>query len=240
MSAVTALIFAGGTGRRMSTRATPKQFLELHGKPVIIYTIEHFERHPEIDSIVVVCLESWIGELRRLLRRYDIQKVTTIVPGGDTGHASIHNGLLAMRDTAADDDIVLIHDGVRPLIDERLLTENIEVAREHEAAVTGEHVAESIVRVDRGEDIIDVPPRDEMYVAKAPQSFRFGLIRDLYDWAQGEGVATIDSAHLCHLRGIRPRVVTSTPQNIKITNPSDYYVFRALYEAMENQQILGT
>jgi 2-C-methyl-D-erythritol 4-phosphate cytidylyltransferase len=240
MSSVTALIFAGGTGRRMSTRATPKQFLELHGKPVIIYTLEHFERHPEVERIVVVCLESWIPELERMLRRYEIEKVTTIVPGGDTGHASIYNGLLAMRDVVDDEDIVLIHDGVRPLIDERLLTENIAVAREHGAAVTGEHVAESIVRVNGGEDIVDVPPRDEMYVAKAPQSFRFGLIFGLYSWANIVGVATIDSAHLCNMRGVRPRVVTSTPQNIKITNPSDYYVFRALYEAMENQQILGT
>ncbi len=240
MSSVTALIFAGGTGRRMSTRATPKQFLELHGKPVIIYTLEHFERHPEVENIVVVCLESWIPELERLLHRYDIQKVSVIVPGGDTGHASIYNGLMAMRDAVADDDIVLIHDGVRPLIDERLLSENIAVAREHGAAVTGEHVAESIVRVDAGEDIVEVPPREEMYVAKAPQSFRYGLIHGLYTWANVVGVATIDSAHLCNLRGIRPRVVTSTPQNIKITNPSDYYVFRALYEAMENQQILGT
>jgi 2-C-methyl-D-erythritol 4-phosphate cytidylyltransferase len=240
MSAVTALIFAGGTGRRMSTRATPKQFLELHGKPVIIYTIEHFEKHPQVDSIVVVCLESWIGELERLLRRYDIQKVTRIVAGGDTGHASIYNGLAAMRETAADEDVVLIHDGVRPLIDERLLTENIAAAREHGAAVTGEQVAESIVRVDGAEDIVEVPPREEMYVAKAPQTFRYGLIHELYTWAKTEGVATTDSASLCHLRGIRPRVVTSTPQNIKITNPTDYYVFRALYEAMENQQILGT
>jgi 2-C-methyl-D-erythritol 4-phosphate cytidylyltransferase len=240
MSAVTALIFAGGTGRRMSTRATPKQFLELHGKPVIIYTIEHFEKHPQVDNIVVVCLESWIAELERLLHRYDIRKVTTIVPGGETGHGSIYNGLVAMRHAADEQDIVLIHDGVRPLIDERLLTENIAIAREHGAAVTGERVAESIVRVDGDEDIVDVPPRDEMYVAKAPQSFRYGLILELYTWAQAEGVATADSAHLCHLRGIRPRVVTSTPQNIKITNPSDYYVFRALYEVLENQQILGT
>jgi 2-C-methyl-D-erythritol 4-phosphate cytidylyltransferase len=240
MSSVSAVIFAGGTGRRMSTRATPKQFLELHGKPVIIYTIEHFERHPDVDTIVVVCLESWIPELERLVRRYDLHKVTTIIPGGASGHASIHNGLVALRETAADDDIVLIHDGVRPLIDERLLTENIAAAREHGAAVTGEQVAESIVRVNAAEDIVDVPPREEMYVAKAPQTFRYGLIFGLYTWAQNEGVATIDSAHLCHLRGIQPRVVASTPQNIKITNPSDYYVFRALYEARENQQILGT
>ena len=207
---------------------------------MIIYTIEHFERHAEIDRIVVVCLESWIPELERLLRRYDIEKVTAIVPGGPTGHASIYNGLLAMSDTAAADEIVLIHDGVRPLIDERLLSENIAAAREHGAAVTGEQVAESIVRVDASGDIGEVPPREQMYGAKAPQTFRYELIHQLYDWAQKEGIAAIDSAHLCHLHGVRPRVVTSTPQNIKITNPSDYYVFRALYEAMENQQILGT
>ncbi len=194
MSAVTALIFAGGTGQRMSTRAIPKQFLELHGKPVIIYTIEHFEKHPEVDRIVVVCLESWIGELKRLLRRYDIHKVTTIVAGGATGHASIYNGLLAMRDAAADEDIVLIHDGVRPLINEQLLTENIATAREHGAAITVERVVESVVRVDAFGNIADVPPRDEMHVAKAPQSFRYGLIFDLYEWAQAQGVATIDSA----------------------------------------------
>lgn len=239
MNSVTGLIFAGGTGQRMSTRSTPKQFLELHGKPVIIYTIEHFEKHPEVDRIVVVCLESWIGELKRLLRRYDIEKVTTIVPGGLTGDASIYNGLVAMRDTTADEDIVLIHDGVRPLIDEQLLTENIAAAREHGAAITVERVVESVVRVDAAGDIVDVPPRDEMQVAKAPQSFRYGLIYELYEWAQAEKIGTIDSAHLCHLRGVRPRTVASTPNNMKITKPTDYYVFRALYEVMENQQILA-
>ena len=239
MSAVTALIFAGGTGQRMRTSATPKQFLELHGKPVIIYTIEHFERHPEVDRIVVVCLESWIPELKRLLRRYDMHKVTTIVAGGATGHASIYNGLLAMRDTTRDDEIVLIHDGVRPLIDEQLLTENIAAAREHGAAITVERVVESVVRVDGAGDIVDVPPRDEMHVAKAPQSFRYGLVFELYAWAEAEEIATIDSAHLCHLRGIRPRAVASPPNNMKITKPTDYYVFRALYEVLENQQILA-
>jgi 2-C-methyl-D-erythritol 4-phosphate cytidylyltransferase len=239
VSSVTGLIFAGGTGQRMSTRATPKQFLELHGKPVIIYTIEHFERHPEVDRIVVVCLESWIGELKRLLRRYDIHKVTTIVAGGDTGHASIYNGLVAMRETSADEDIVLIHDGVRPLIDEQLLTENIAAVREHAAAITVERAVESVVRVSGDGEIVDVPPRDEMHVAKAPQSFRYGLISELYEWAQAEEIATIDSAHLCHLRGIRPHMVASPPNNMKITKPTDYYVFRALYEAMENHQILA-
>ncbi|HET6865020.1 MAG TPA: IspD/TarI family cytidylyltransferase [Solirubrobacteraceae bacterium] len=239
MSSATALIFAGGTGQRMSTRATPKQFLELHGKPVIVYTLEHFEKHPDVDGIVVVCLESWIPELKRLLRRYDIHKVTTIVPGGATGHASIYNGLIAMRDTAADDDIVLIHDGVRPLIDAELVSANIALAREYEAAITVERVVESVIRVDGTGSIVDFPPRDEMHVAKAPQSFRYGLILELYTRARSEGVETIDSSHLCFLNGIRPHVVESPPHNMKITKPMDYYVFRALYEAMENEQIMG-
>jgi 2-C-methyl-D-erythritol 4-phosphate cytidylyltransferase len=144
-----------------------------------------------------------------------------------------------MRDSVADDDIVLIHDGVRPLIDEWLLTENIAAAREHRAAITVEPVIESVVRIDGNGDIVDVPPRNEMHVAKAPQSFRYGLIFDLYSWAEDEGVATIDSAHLCHLRGVRPHMVASPPDNMKITKPTDYFVFRALYEAMENQQILA-
>ncbi len=174
-----------------------------------------------------------------MLRRYDNHKVSTIVAGGAPGHASIYIGLLAMRDAAADEDIVLIHDGVRPLINEQLLTENIATAREHAAAITVERVVESVVRVDAFGNFADVPPRDEMHVAKAPQSFRYGLIFDLYAWAQAQGVATIDSAQLCHMRGVRARAVASPPNNMKITKPTDYYVFRALYEVLENQQILA-
>ena len=92
----TALIFAGGAGQRMNTRAKPKQFLELHGKPIIIYTLEHFETHPEIDNIVVVCLEGWIQELRLMLKQYDINKVSQIVQGGIGGDISIYNGLKAL------------------------------------------------------------------------------------------------------------------------------------------------
>ena len=133
---VTALIFAGGTGQRMNTRSKPKQFLELHGKPVIIYTIEHFEYHAEIDNIVVVCLKDRIDELKGLLKRYSITKVSEIVPGGETGHDSIYNGLKAMEGTAKEGDIVLIHDGVRPLITGNLISENIEAVRKYGNAIT--------------------------------------------------------------------------------------------------------
>ena len=109
-----ALIFAGGSGRRMNSGSKPKQFLELHGKPIIIYTLEHFEYHEEISDIIVVCIKEWIEELQGFLRRYGITKVSKIVPGGATGHDSIYNGLQAMKEEADFNEVVLIHDGVRP------------------------------------------------------------------------------------------------------------------------------
>ena len=236
---VSALIFAGGTGQRMNTKSKPKQFLELHGKPVIIYTIEHFEYHPQIDNIVVVCLKDWIEELQWLLKRYGITKVKAIVAGGETGHDSIYLGLGAMQEFMEWDDIVLIHDGVRPLIDEELISKNIEMVKSNGNAITSEAVRESVVQCENGQTISHVPPRNEMYIAKAPQSFSYGRIYDLYKKAQEDGRKTIDSAHLCSIYNEKMYIVESTKNNIKITEPTDYYIYRALYEAMEGQQIFG-
>ncbi|MCI9048551.1 MAG: 2-C-methyl-D-erythritol 4-phosphate cytidylyltransferase [Hungatella sp.] len=234
-----ALIFAGGTGRRMNTYSKPKQFLELHGKPIIIYTLEHFEYHDEIETITVVCLTDWIAELKGLLRRFGITKVDRILPGGETGHDSIYYGLAAMGETTEDDEIVLIHDGVRPFINEKLISRNIEAVKLYGSAITVEEARESIVRCLDGENVFEVPPRNQMYTAKAPQSFRFGMILKLYERARKEGVQTIDSSHLCSLYHVPMHVVKSTKNNLKITEPADYYIYRALYEAMENQQIFG-
>lgn len=233
------LIFAGGTGQRMNSRSKPKQFLEMHGKPIIIYTIEHFEYHPEVDDIVVVCLKEWINELWGILKRYGINKVTLIVPGGETGHDSIYFGLEAMKKTAKHDDIILIHDGVRPLITEELITRNIRMTEEYGNAITSETVRESVVRSGDKRHIDDVPPRDEMYVAKAPQTFRYGDIYELYKKAHEENIKSIDSADLCNKYNRKTCLVESTSNNIKITAPADYYIFRALYEAIEGQQIFG-
>jgi len=223
----------------MTARAKPKQFLELHGKPIIIYTIEHFEEHPEVDNIVVVCLADWINEFKHLLRRHDIRKVSLIVPGGSSGDKSIYNGLEALENTCGADDIVLLHDGVRPLVNAELISANIAEAKKHGTAITVEAAVESVVRLGSDGKISEVPPRAEMYSAKAPQSFRYGLIWDLYQKARNDGVTPVDSAHLCSVYGVGMHTVKSTPNNIKITSPADYYTFRALYEAMENQQILG-
>lgn len=235
----TALIFAGGTGIRMKTSAKPKQFLELYGKPVIVYTLEHFERHSEVDNIIVVCVKQWIDELYHLLEKYSLKKITQVVPGGSTGDKSIFNGLKALEDKCKPDDIVLIHDGVRPLISEELISMNISMVKENGNAISVEPTTESIVQVNSGGYVLEVPQRHEMYLAKAPQSFRYNVIWDLYQRAQADGVSPIDSAHLCYIYGIEMFTVRSTPNNIKITTPADYYIFRALYEAMENEQILG-
>lgn len=235
----TALIFAGGTGRRMNTRSKPKQFLEIHGKPVIIYTLEHFEYHEEIDSIVVVCVKEYIEELKGLLRRFGITKVKKIVPGGNTGHDSIYQGLLAMEEFMAKDDIVLIHDGVRPLINEELITLNIDTVRKYGNAITCEADKESQIRSFDGKVVSEMPPRDQMYTAKAPQSFYYGEIRKLYGMAQEDGIKSIDSAQLCNLYHKALHMVKSTSNNVKITEPADFYICRALYDAQEGQQVFG-
>lgn len=233
------LIFAGGSGQRMNSRSKPKQFLEMHGKPIIIYTLEHFEYHESVDQIVVVCIENWIEELRGLLKRYNITKVAKIVPGGKTGHDSIYLGLRAMESISDEKDIVLIHDGVRPLINQELITENIEAVKKYGSAITCEAARESVVCSADGESITDVPLRAHMYTAKAPQSFFYGDILRLYERAREDGRRSIDSSHLCSIYNVPMHLVTSTKNNIKITDPADFYIYRALYEAIEGQQIFG-
>ena len=124
------VIFAGGVGTRMNTKSRPKQFLDLNGKPIIVYTIELFENHPDVDGIIVVCLESWIPFLRKMLKKFEITKVVRIVSGGVSGQDSIYNGLCAAEDYVKEQGesnaIVMIHDGVRPLITEDTITDNIE------------------------------------------------------------------------------------------------------------------
>ena len=236
---ITALIFAGGTGKRMNTRTKPKQFLEIHGKPVIIHTLEHFEFHDEVNQIVVVCIKEYIDELKGLLKRWGITKVKIITPGGETGHDSIRLGLEAMQQISSEKDIVLIHDGVRPLINAELISKNIETVKKQGNAITCELARESQIRSYDGESIAEVPPRAQMYTAKAPQSFYYGDIFKLYERAYEDGIRSIDSSHLCSIYNVPMHIVESTKNNMKITEPADFYICRALYDAQESQQVFG-
>lgn len=237
---ISALIFAGGSGSRMKTTTKPKQFLELHGKPIIIHMIEHFENHPLVDQIVIVCIEGWIEYLETLLSKFQIKKVVKVVPGGATGQMSIFNGLEALSGNIENDDIVLIHDGVRPLIDADIITNNIECVRNNRTAITVKPVIETVIQVNEDNAITNVVDRDSCQTAVSPQSFYLADIYSLHLKAQEDGFSNMtDSATLVRHYGLDLFTVMGGPENIKITTPSDFYIFRAIYDARENSQIFG-
>ena len=236
-----ALVFAGGTGQRMNTASKPKQFLELHGKPIIIYTLEYFQKHSQIDGIVVVCLESWIDYCENLLKKYQIDKVLKIVPGGNSGQESIFNGLEAAHQIYDNEqDIVLIHDGVRPLINEALITNCIASVKKHGNAITVSPAIETILLKTEDGDIGNILKRSECEMAKAPQCFYLNDIYSCHLKAKAAGKDDfIDSASLMQYYGYKLNAVEGPLENIKITTPADFYIFRAIMDARENLQILG-
>jgi 2-C-methyl-D-erythritol 4-phosphate cytidylyltransferase len=234
-----ALVFAGGTGQRMSTKTRPKQFLELHGKPIIIYTLEQFENHPEVDGIIVVCLESWIPFLQKLLKKFDITKVKAVIPGGANGQGSIRNGVYKASELYSADATVLVHDGVRPLVDASTISACIKTTQERGNAITTVPAIETIVREDGGK-VTDIIDRKECVMAKAPQAFKLGELKEAHDRSVADGRDDfIDSASLMRHYGHELYTVEGSPENIKITTPSDFYIFRALVDARENSQIFG-
>ena len=240
-----AVIFAGGVGKRMNSRVKPKQFLDMWGKPIIIYTLEVFERHDEIDAIVIACVPEWIEYLKLLITQYQITKVREIVPGGQTGQLSIYHGLRAAQNLQAaaaegKEMIVLIHDGVRPLIDEKTITENIQSVKKHGSAITTVPVQETILVVDRENEIVEVPERVNSRMARAPQSFYLRDVLEAHESALREGRTDyIDSCTLMQHYGYRMYLVDGPKENIKITTPEDFYTMRALLDARENSQIYG-
>lgn len=236
-----AVIFAGGTGQRMNTRTKPKQFLELYGKPIIVYTLEAFDRHNEIDGIIVVMLESWIGYTKELIRKFGLEKIKKIVPGGSSGQESIYNGLCAASEFYGENDVVLIHDGVRPLIDEETITANIRSVEEHGTAITVTAAIETITMKDETGAVGTIIDRSRCELARAPQSFRLGQILGVHNKVRQENESSgfIDSASMMKHYGYKLYTVQGKPENIKITTPSDYYIFRAMVDARESSQIFG-
>lgn len=237
-----AVIFAGGVGSRMHSKERPKQFLEMYNKPIIIHTLEYFQNHPMIDAIVVVCIESWIPYLKELLYKFRIGKVKAVVPGGETGQLSIFHGLKAAKEIAENKRaIVLIHDGVRPLITEKLITDNIESVKMYGSAITSAKVKETILVVDEKDSSIDyVPSRNNSRVAKAPQSFWLDDILATHEKALEKGETVwVDSCTMMQEYGFKMHLIDGPSQNIKITTPEDFYTMRAILEAKENEQIYG-
>ena len=236
-----AVVFAGGVGKRMHTKDIPKQFLKLHNKPIIIHTLELFENHPEIDAIVVSCVSDWVGYLNDLVNKYNLKKVRKIVPGGETGQESIYNGLKAAEEVGnRDKDSVLIHDGVRPLINKKTISDNIASVLVHGSAITCVKAKETIVEVDENEGIVDIPDRAQARLARAPQSFYLNDILNAHERAISENrFDFIDSCSMLTHYGKKLYLIDGPQENIKITTPDDFYTTRALLDAKENAQIYG-
>lgn len=235
------LIFAGGVGSRMNSKERPKQFLEIYNKPIIVHTIEHFEKNSEIDAVVVVCVEDWIEYFKSLVYKFRLDKVVKVVPGGESGQLSIYNGLKAVQEVVENEEaIVLIHDGVRPLINGELLNKNIECVKKHGSSITSAIVKETIVEILDDGEIKNVPDRAHSRVAKAPQCFWLKDILEAHEKALAEGKKDfIDSCSMMQYYGYRLYMTDGPYENIKITTPDDFYTMRAILQVKEDAQIYG-
>lgn len=228
-----AIIFAGGTGQRMGNKDIPKQFLKVRNKEIIIHTLEVFQHSIDIDKIICVCLESWVDYLSQAIANNNITKVVSVIPGGINPQQSQYFGLLeAKKYLSNDNDVVLIHDGVRPLIDDNLIHDNIEMVKSKGSAITYTQAIETVVEIEENNNqIINILDRKKCVMAKAPQSFLFKNIFDAHMRAVKESkLDFIDSASMMHHYGYPLHLVLGDTKNIKVTTPIDYKMLKAIYE----------
>ena len=239
------VIFAGGSGKRMNSKGIPKQFLKINEIPIIVHTIKVFEECDKIDCIVVACIESHIDYMRTLVEKYKLAKVKSIVKGGKTGQESIYNGIIEAKRLCGTtkENIVLIHDGVRPIIDTELLERNIEGVIKYGTAITCVIQKETTIISDDGKIINNITDRNKTYIARAPQSFYLEDIIEAHENAiKHDDKDVIDSCSMMKKYGKYKNnisMVNCSSDNIKITTPDDFYVANALINAKKNREILG-
>lgn len=226
-----ALIIAGGVGNRMH-QEIPKQFLTVNEKPVIIYTLEAFEKHPEIDSISVVCVDGWEQALRAYAKQYNINKLQYVIPGGINGQDSIRNGVYELEKHYDKDDLVLIHDAIRPMVSDEIISDNIRVAQESGNAITVIPCAEAMLQTENGISSTGSFPRDNLKRTQTPQAFRIGDICDLHKRALEVGITnSIASCTLMIEMGQQVFFSKGSEKNIKLTTLEDIDIFKALLAA---------
>lgn len=234
-----AIIFAGGTGSRMNSKDIPKQFLLVHGKPIIAYTIQKFQSHKDIDAIIISCLEGWNDHLLKIKEDYRFNKIVRIVKGGATGQLSIYNALkAASEEFGIEGHIVLIHDAVRPLITEELISLNIETVKIYNNCITCAPVKETILLIDKNDMVSKIPDRDIERIAKAPQCFYLNDILKIHDKAlDNKFISSKDSASLMNKYDIKLHTITCDIENIKITTQIDFYMLKGVFDMIENKQL---
>ncbi len=226
-----ALLIAGGSGNRMH-QDIPKQFLTVNERPVIVYTLEAFEKHPEIDAIAVVCIEGWEQVLWAYARQFNITKLKYIAPGGKSGQESIRNGVFELEKHFSPEDIVLIHDAIRPMVSAEIISDNIRVAREFGNATTVIPCAEAMLQTEDGLTSIGSYPRDRLKRTQTPQAFHLGEICDLHRKALEIGItSSVASCTLMIEMGKQVFFSAGSEKNIKLTTVEDIDIFKALLAA---------
>lgn len=239
-----AIIFAGGVGQRLviENNTTPKQFLKIHDKPIIIHTLDVFQNHNEIDKIYIAIHPDYYDYMQELVKHFYINKVKGIVKGGETGQNSIYNALKLAQKENPDDSIVLIHDGVRPNITLEVISKNIECAKINGNAITCTGCQETILVSENHVNPLHVPYRKDTFAAQAPQTFHLGELVKAHEMTQLINPTykdIVDSCTLFKTLDIQTYMVTGNKGNIKITTVEDLYILRALIRFKEDIEAFG-
>ena len=224
-----AVVIAGGSGSRMGFDI-PKQFINVYDKPVLIYTLESFQKHPEIDAIEVVCIDGWHDILRAYAKQYEITKLKWIISGGNTGQESIRNGVYFLEDKCSDDDIVIIHDGIRPLVDPSVLSDVIRVCRIHGNAVTSMPYNEQIFVKNDEETTKKYIPRETLRRVSTPQAYKFKELLEAYKEAFEKEIGIYGSSYTNTMMvdlGKTLYFASGSDKNIKLTTTDDLELFKA-------------
>lgn len=229
-----AIIVAGGKGTRMGIKDKPKQFLDIYEKPIIIHTLEVFDKHQEIDYICIVGLEEWHDDIKTWIKEFQIKKVKWIVKEGNTRQKSVFNGLNALKYETNPEDIVLIHDAARPLINNRIISENIKAAKEYGCVCTVLPSTDTIIKSIDNKTIDSIPLRNELYLAQTPQSFKYSIIWNAHNNADEEILKTAtDDCKLVLAYGNDIHLVNGDKFNFKITTVEDILFLKSIIELRE-------
>lgn len=223
-----ALILAGGHGNR-TAQDIPKQFMNVYEKPLIIYTLENFEKHPDIDGIAVICLDGWHEVLKAYARQYDITKLKWIVSGGEDGQESTQRGVEALKDVCTSDDVILVHDAIRPFLTEEIITDAITKCRQKGSGLSAVRCQETIVRTKDGISGEEGITRAEIMRVQTPQAYKYGKALWAYEEADRRGIKGEVYINTLMLRlGERVYFSKGTDKNVKVTTIDDLEVFKAL------------
>lgn len=234
-----ALIIAGGSGNRMG-QDIPKQFMHVDGSPIIIHTMLCFQRHPGIEAIAVVCLRGWETVLQSYANQFNVTKLKWIFPGGNSGMESIHNGIYGLKEAGCDDeDLVLIHDAVRPLLSQDIISSNIAICKAYGYAITGIKCREAILESHDGFSSTNSIPRDTLIRTQTPQTFSLKNIINAHEEAKLKGITeSVASCTLCAELGNREmHIVPGSEKNIKITTIEDLEILKALMHTSKEQWV---